>query len=167
VDPWLETVLRGGPAGSTVAEVDYDTYAEGEAVLGWLNAAIHLRARQESPDWRGFSHELLTTLQAALARRRAAIGHVKLLLSADGQQLVGNLTDADEPIALRGAVPATAPEAQMVLNARAELAPEPLEALVRQALPAAAGERIAVTIEHLQSLRPGRPQPTHRYPSPV
>jgi Ni2+-binding GTPase involved in maturation of urease and hydrogenase len=37
IDDWLESVLSGGPAGSRIAPVDYDRYANGEAALGWLN----------------------------------------------------------------------------------------------------------------------------------
>ena len=40
VDEWLGFVLDTQPAGQRIAEVDYDVYAEGEAVLGWLNAAV-------------------------------------------------------------------------------------------------------------------------------
>ncbi|UCE60540.1 MAG: MIP family channel protein, partial [Phycisphaerales bacterium] len=36
VDDWLQVVLTAGGAGKRVVDVDYDTYAEGEAVLGWL-----------------------------------------------------------------------------------------------------------------------------------
>jgi G3E family GTPase len=36
VDAWLIRILRGGAAGKHIVDVDYDRYAEGEAVLGWL-----------------------------------------------------------------------------------------------------------------------------------
>ena len=35
-------VLSGGSAGTHITEVDYDRYAHGEAVLGWLHAAVEL-----------------------------------------------------------------------------------------------------------------------------
>ena len=38
VREWLDEVLRAGTAGSHLAEVDYDLYADGEAAYGWLNA---------------------------------------------------------------------------------------------------------------------------------
>ena len=40
IDAWIDDVLAGGEAGSHVVDVDYDRYAEGEAVLGWLNAVL-------------------------------------------------------------------------------------------------------------------------------
>ncbi len=47
VDAWLRWVVEQlpadpHPAGRHVVEVDYDTYAAGEAALGWLNAAVVL-----------------------------------------------------------------------------------------------------------------------------
>ena len=39
VDAWLDFIGQGQPAGRRIAEVDYDTYAAGEAALGWMNAS--------------------------------------------------------------------------------------------------------------------------------
>ena len=39
-DSWLAFVRNGARTGQRIAEVDYDVYAEGEAVLGWLNARL-------------------------------------------------------------------------------------------------------------------------------
>ena len=50
IPAWLEWVQQGTPAGQKIADVDYDTYAEGEAVLGWLNASASLSPK-EPVDW--------------------------------------------------------------------------------------------------------------------
>ena len=47
VDAWLQSVAGQAstgqaPAGRHVVQVDYDTYAAGEAALGWLNASVTL-----------------------------------------------------------------------------------------------------------------------------
>ncbi|HVN79638.1 MAG TPA: hypothetical protein VMW38_11625 [Terriglobia bacterium] len=49
------------------AEVDYDVYAEGEAVLGWLNATITLRGKPT--EWNLFAGSLLRGLSLALIYR--------------------------------------------------------------------------------------------------
>ena len=66
VDQWLDAVLAPQQAGRTIAEVDYDVYAEGEAVLGWLNCEIQLAAPGEEVDWRAFCRDLLGGLQEAI-----------------------------------------------------------------------------------------------------
>ena len=64
VGEWLARMTAGGPAGGRIAEVNYDTYAEGEAALGWLNASIRLTPREGSPDWEGFCRGLMAFAKA-------------------------------------------------------------------------------------------------------
>ncbi|HUU22234.1 MAG TPA: aquaporin [Phycisphaerae bacterium] len=163
VDSWLDAMLAGGPAGRKIAEVDYDTYAEGEAVLGWLNARIELRSPAGPTDWRGFCQQLMESLKGQFARRAAQIGHVKVLLSTAEGSCVGNLTRTGGAVSLRGEAPGTSDRADLIVNARVEMAPEELEALVRQTLTALAGGGVAASVRGLSSFRPGRPHPTHRY----
>jgi MIP family channel proteins len=166
VDDWLQAVLAAGAtSGGRIAEVDYDTYAEGEAVLGWLNAAIDLTgtAGGEPPDWRAFCLGLMVGLGEDCRRRGVEVGHVKCLLTAGGGRLVANLTRTDGQVALRGEIPHSANRSALVLNARVQMPPEELESLVRARLRQAAGSGIAADVTHLRSLSPGRPNPTHRY----
>jgi hypothetical protein len=163
VGEWLARMTAGGPAGGRIAEVNYDTYAEGEAALGWLNASIRLTPREGSPDWEGFCRGLMESLRDAFRKRRAAVGHVKLILSAAGGRLLANVTSLEGPIDLRGSMAPRPGEASLVLNARVEMPPAELESAVRAALAGPAGEGPAVRIVHMQSLTPGRPRPTHRY----
>jgi hypothetical protein len=60
------------------------------------------------------------------------------------------------------------PAADVVVNARVAIDPGELESAARRAVSAAAqplGGRI--DFRQSQSLRPGRPTPTHRYPAAV
>jgi MIP family channel proteins len=187
VEEWLDAVQAGavggngaagavGAVGKKLLDIDYDIYAEGEAVLGWLNASVRLStgaAGQACPSasacacalpagWAGFCRTLLEGLREDFRRRGARVGHVKLLLSAGNEQCLANLTSTDGEVCVRGQA-GNAGRAELVLNARVEMSPEELEALVRRHLSAAAAGGVAAEIVHLQSLRPGRPRPTHRY----
>jgi hypothetical protein len=53
---------------------------------------------------------------------------------------------------------------QLIVNLRAEAAPETLEVALRESLNAAAAQlsSVAFRVEHLEHFRPGKPQPTHR-----
>ena len=164
VQEWLDAVLAGKDAGRRIAEVDYDVYAAGEAVLGWLNASIRLSAAGGGgADWRGFVTELMQELKAAFEARRADVAHVKLLLSAAGGHVAANLTRTGGQVLVQGSIPGLPLEASLVLNARVEMSPGALEAIVRSALAAARGTQVVARIEHLKSLSPGRPKPTYRY----
>jgi Ni2+-binding GTPase involved in maturation of urease and hydrogenase len=163
VDEWLAAVLAGGEAGRRIADVDYDIYAAGEAVLGWLNAAITLTSSDPEIDWRRYALSLIENLRQACVARRADVGHIKLIVTAPAGALVANLTRTHEEPQVRGEIGGAPAEVRMVLNARVAVPPEELERMVRAALAAAACTGTRIDVTHLQSLRPGRPQPTHRY----
>jgi len=162
VDEWLNSMQNGGPAGQRITEVDYDIYAEGEAVLGWLNATIMLTA-VELLDWRSFCEELLRRLQQAALKRAGEIAHVKLLLSTIAGQYAANLTRGGGKVAVRGAMADNPRSARLTVNARVEMDPEELRTLVIEALRGAADGKVDYAIEKIDCLSPGRPRPTHRY----
>ena len=43
-DALTELLDQDGAFGRKILDIDYDTYAEGEAELGWLNASVRLTA---------------------------------------------------------------------------------------------------------------------------
>jgi hypothetical protein len=141
--------------------MDYDIYAGGEAALGWLNAAVHLRATQ-TVDWRRFCEDLIGGIQAALRAEAAEIAHLKLRLTADRSSIVANLTSTTGRPSLQGAIPGNPQEALLLVNARARVEPERLKTTVQQCLAAAGGTGIRTTIDAMRCFAPSRPQPTHR-----
>jgi hypothetical protein len=58
---------------------------------------------------------------------------------------------------------------QLILNLRAEAAPDDLKAAVEATLSALAVPfpGVRARVEHLEHFRPGKPQPTHRLLSPA
>lgn len=163
VESWLNEVLATRAAGTHIVDVNYDTYAEGEAVLGWLNAEIRLSTIAGNVGWSTFCSDLLKGLRGTLGGMHARIGHVKLLLTAGGSHCIGNLTSQDSEPFVQGQIVGFPPQASLTLNARVEMPPEELERIVRDLLSKIAGERTRADILTLRCLRPGRPKPTHRY----
>jgi G3E family GTPase len=163
IDEWLSAVLGDTRGGSRIAEVDYDTYAEGEAVLGWLNAATTLSSKRSGTDWQAFAREFLEGLQDAFQARSAQVGHVKLILVSPPGRFVGNLTSTEGRVSVRADLAGSSPETRLVVNARVEMDPEELERVVRETLDRVAGVDVRVDFREVRSLRPGRPRPTHRY----
>jgi G3E family GTPase len=161
VDAWLEHLRQGQPAGRKIAAVDYDTYAAGEAALGWMNAAARLRAHGEL-DWQALAGQLLEAIRTDLCARGAAIAHVKLYLTAAGSHVAGNLTSNDGPLSVRGTIAPATREAALLINARVHDQPERLQATVENCVQAVAAGRVSATITQVRSFFPGRPQPTHR-----
>ena len=162
VDDWVSMLEQAGPAGRRVVAVDYDTYAEGEAVLGWLNATAQLSA-PEPTDWADFTNDLICGLWETLRDRGAEIAHLKLLVQAATGSLVANATTTAREPTLRGGLAGPTSEAVLVLNARVHMPPDELRTLVEDGLSRAAGDALEARVVHIQSLSPGRPEPKHRY----
>jgi len=169
VDDWLDRAMSDTPAGRSIADVDYDTYAEGEAVLGWFNAAVELRAVAD-PDWPAFCSDLMERLHDAFRHREAEVAHVKLRLASGGDWIQANLTsNRGRPVVgdWQGGGDRTSPDASLILNARVNLSPEKLQPVMESCLQAAAGQDVRATVSDLASFSPARPQPTHRFDTVV
>jgi len=160
IDEWLNEVMNRTDAGRRLAVVDYDIYAEGEAVLGWLNTTIELSG--EPTDWDTYAGKLMQHLSQEFDSRKASVGHVKMILEAGDDFLMANLTGLNNTLNFRGSA-GTSSEARLTLNARVEMPPEELEQIVRKALAAISKANLKSRIIALRSLSPGRPNPTFRF----
>lgn len=161
VDEWLDFLAEELPAGQHVAAVDYDAYADGEAALGWLNGSIQLRSNAAC-DWSRLSLKLATHLQDQLRALDAEIAHLKLRLTTGKGGVVVNLTAGNGTPVCRGQIPDEPAEAVLVINVRAHVDPQRLQAAVEHSL-TALGPKLAVAVSELRSFAPGRPQPTYRF----
>ena len=161
MDAWLDAVLSRDGAGAHLIEVDYDTYAEGEAVLGWLNATYELASGGDA-DWKVFASTLMDALGRAFDAIPATVGHVKLALHSGGPLLAANLTGTRETLEVRGGS-LRGKAAVLTLNARAQMTPEQLEGIVREQMANTCGAEIAAKTAAFRCLSPGYPKPTHRY----
>ncbi|MCE5184583.1 MAG: MIP family channel protein [Planctomycetaceae bacterium] len=166
LDDWLSDVLTETASGRQILDIDYDTYAEGEAVLGWLNARFKLSSKQAA-DWADFALKYMEAVKQQLQSRHAQIGHIKLFLAAGGNSISANLTSSDGPVLLtKNAGDFTANETEMTFNARVQIDPEELQQMCVEVM-TDRFPQISAQPSRVNSLRPGRPQPTYRYANTV
>ncbi|MBP3955243.1 cobalamin biosynthesis protein P47K [Gemmata sp. G18] len=163
-DALAELLDQTGAFGRKILDIDYDTYAEGEAELGWLNATARLTS--DAP----FDLDaLLTAILGDLATVCRALGgevaHLKLIGMDDASAFaVGNVISSDTAPKLSLPSGLRPREADLIVNARVAIDPAVLEAEVKRVVAvqcALAG--VIADFRTSQSLRPGRPVPTHRY----
>jgi G3E family GTPase len=153
-DAWLSEVQGASDAGTTIVPVDYDRYAHGEAVLGWLNATATVAP---NTDGKKLLSDFLTAFHTEIKKTSSEVGHVKAALNIGGKEWVGNLTSLNGSVDVRD-TEAKSGNAVLVLNARVQMSPEALEALVRNLL-----GTFKLSVTSLRCLMPGRPNPTHRF----
>lgn len=160
MEEWLEKVQNSTEAGKRLVKVDYDVYAEGEAVLGWLNSTIELSGNLV--DWDAFAHKLMQNLSNQFDVMGASVGHVKILLESGDKYLIANLTGTKSTLSFRQSA-GISNFARLTLNARVEMAPELLEAMVSKTLQEISEKTITQKVVAHRCLSPGRPNPTFRF----
>jgi Ni2+-binding GTPase involved in maturation of urease and hydrogenase/DNA-binding transcriptional ArsR family regulator len=165
LEPWFEILESETQTIGVPMEVDYDTYAEGEALLGWLNATIDLEVDDEI-DSAALLQSLAREIQARLLAAGAEVAHLKMTLSPAnafaGEVAVINLVRNDFSPEMGQELDEPIEGGQIILNLRAEGDPEQLEAIVRESIAAVQSADCRLALDHLERFRPGRPVPTHR-----
>ena len=163
LEAWFAYIADASQGAGSAMKVDYDTYAEGEALLGWFNATVALASADEV-DGNAVVLALMSAVQWRLGS--AEVAHLKMTLSPeDGSNEIAtaNLVSGDRAPELAQSLSDDLTHGQLVINLRAEADPELLRVAVEGALAeVAAAVRFSATINHRESFRPGRPVPTHR-----
>ncbi|GBC98874.1 Hydrogenase isoenzymes nickel incorporation protein HypB [bacterium HR17] len=167
VDEWLQMLMSDAPAGSHILrDLDYDTYAKGEAVLGWLNATVRLVGTPQF-NARQFAEQLMDELRTAVNARNAEVAHLKFLLTSGTGSLRAHLTKADAAPTFIGELNEVE-EATLVLNARVALSPEALGGITIQAiLSTAQAVGAEAEVLNVQSFSPPYPRPPYRLSEPI
>jgi Ni2+-binding GTPase involved in maturation of urease and hydrogenase len=163
LDAWFARLSSSMPSRHAM-EIDYDLYADGEALLGWLNATVRLSAPTLFD-----GNVLLRQIAAGVHERLGAdgieIAHFKMTLAPDtGDDLaVLNLVRNDGAPESPFRLADTLNDGELILNLRAEGEPERLKAVADQVLADVTGRQgITAIVEHIEHFKPGRPVPTHR-----
>ena len=144
--------------------VDYETYGEGEALLGWLNAALILKAREEVD-----GNQLLLDLAAGVQRRLVAdaceVAHLKMTLAPDdgsGELAVVNLTRSDGRPEAAQTLMDELESGELIVNLRAEADSEKLAVALNSALDELRPKVGELIVEHIEHFAPGKPEPEVR-----
>ena len=171
LDAWFDRVTAAEQIARAAMAVDYALYAEGEALLGWLNCTAQLEDRRPF-DANAVLKRLANQIQTRLQREGAEVAHLKMTFSSEeslGGIAVINLVRNDYVPEVSLALEEPVHSGQLVVNLRAEAAPEVLRDSVRSAVAVLAEHfgGLEARLQHLEHFRPGKPQPTHRLTTPV
>lgn len=166
LEDWFAILQSQEQVQYAAMAVDYEVYAEGEALLGWLNATVEVAPEREF-DANQFLESLAREVQSILLEHGAEIAHFKMTFSPDsglGDIAVINLVRNDFVPELSIRLEQPCGSGQIILNLRAEAAPETLAGSIQNALKklSASEPSIRTRLEHWEHFRPGKPVPTHR-----
>ena len=171
LEPWFARLLADTSQAAAIAEIDYDRYALGESLLGWLNAEVRIGAANATSDAEFDGNELLlailSQIREAIEASGHEIAHLKGTLAIEGdpyELAAANLVRTADAAHLSHRLSEPIDIGRLLVNLRAEADPADLERAVRAAVSACAAG-LPHEIIHLEHFRPGRPVPTHRIPA--
>ena len=165
LEPWFEAMLTGRSQAAAIADIDYDEYAYGESLLGWLNAEVVIgSADSDEYDGTALLVDLMQRIRHSLDELGHEIAHMKATLSVEGdpyELAAANLVRTADVPAVSHRLAEPVDIGRTLINLRAEASPEALKAAVEMSLDALRVDRPCEII-HLEHFRPGKPVPTHR-----
>ncbi|MEW4531329.1 GTP-binding protein [Maioricimonas sp. JC845] len=163
MDALEELLEQQGDFGRRILDIDYDTYAEGEAELGWLNSSLTVSA-EEAVSLDDLLLGIVQRLQGRLAENEAEAAHLKTIGLWEGFFGVANLISSDTAPELSLPSRCQVRDVDVIVNARVACDPALLQQLVEESVNEVCGSLGATaTFRQTQSFRPGRPVPTHRF----
>jgi G3E family GTPase len=170
LEAWFERTINDEAQSGAAMDVDYDLYAEGEALLGWMNCTLQLSSDKDV-DGNALLIQLASDIQSQLREANLEIAHLKMTLTPDeglNEIAVLNLVHNEGRAELSHSLQGLLQRGQLIINLRAEGDPETLSEVTSQAIINCAGQsQVQLNVEHREHFRPVRPVPTHRLSSPV
>lgn len=171
LEPWFDAVMSGEMNVQRFLEIDYDRYGEGEALLGWLNCTVEITvpdSREEGEfDGNALLNKVAARVQASLIEAGAEVAHLKMTLTPQGDPYeiaAVNLVQGEGKPEQSHRLMEPLDDGELLLNLRAEAAPEILEQATKAALHEVLTLEfgLAHKVAHIEHFRPGYPTPTHR-----
>ena len=129
---WLDEVANRQGSGKKILDIDYDKYAHGEAVLGWLNGTVSVTSSKPAY-WDTLLKDIMNGLAKAVKKEKLRVGHIKVIAENGPQYAVGNITGDAATLQLRGTA-GTGENLKLIVNARVETTPEHLNDIVKDVL---------------------------------
>lgn len=167
LEEWFKFLEAEGEFGRNILEVDYNIYAEGEAMLGWLNVTVDISSDNF------FSVDeviliLLKTLKTNLSKLNAEPAHLKVLCKTDREVGIANLVSNVAIPRLSRQTSQQITSGRFIINARVQMEPDSLHQQVEEALHSLCQTHgLNAQVNSIERFKQGRPVPVYRYDKPV
>ena len=152
---WMETLDSDSRAAKLESlEIDYDTYAQGEARLAWLDQSMEVSGENALQG----TEYLINEIYHKTVAQGYNIGHLKFLI--DGETKV-SFTNNFQAAAQLNILPTSS--VNLLLNMRVESTPEEVQHLIREACKTIESQYDYKLMLHQEAaFQPGYPKPVFR-----
>jgi G3E family GTPase len=164
LDKLLRIITEGShqPRPTITKEINYDTYATAEAVLGWFNG-IYKVSSDRPLEVDRFMRDMLMEINRRVRESKGVIAHAKMRISTKEGSAKASLVISNESVGITGEVPPPSKEMDVILNIRAEIDPIAVTNIAKASLEAVCSKYNARHADWAStSFRPGYPKPYYR-----
>ncbi len=156
VTAWLTELSQSEATPGLSPDVNYDLYAAGEAMMGWLDMDILVKS--DRSDAGSVARELIATIGSRIRTWEYPVGHIKWLI--DDREKI-SLTATDSRFHFPELPAAT--QVKLLLNARVQTLPAKLTDIVNGSMTSVAADTGAqISAASHSAFQPGYPRPEHR-----
>jgi G3E family GTPase len=162
MEQWLGLISGTEARLDHTLDIDYETYADAEAGLGWLNS-FSVVSSENGIDMNVLAADILEGIRAQLVKDHFEIAHLKIYAIAETDWMKVSLTSIlDEPDFNRKAS-VKASKASLIVNARINISPERLRPLVEDTLVSCC-KKIGASLseQRTECFSPSKPKPKYR-----
>jgi len=162
IETWVDKILGDVSVGQRTLDIDYKTYARAEAYLGWLNFRTSLKAKMPV-DWNCFLKELIENTRCILKNKKSEIAHLKAYCISQDDWAKVSLISVYEDMDFSRNMEKPSDEVQLIINARVNMDPQNLEAVIMDALNKyKASMNLEMYNSQLECFSPKEPKPKYR-----
>jgi hypothetical protein len=166
LEKWFEKILTSDPLSRQAIKMDYEIYAQGEALLSWLNCMVKLSSRKYFKSSEALMI-IASSIQGSLRGEGVELLHLKMTLNSDDNPAdlaAINLCGNDYVPELSHELPEPIDSGELIINMRAEADPRLLNTAVNRAVIEAVEKTptLFARMERSEHFRPRKPEPTHR-----
>lgn len=164
LEEYFSDLMSFSASPDNLMEVDYECYAEGEAMLGWLNLTAACQPKKnERNELQKWLQSLCENISQHLEDDGAVIAHLKMSIEFEGNRWRANkVMNEDEVVVYREACHPSAFQSypKLIINLRAQGLGERFKEAVESLLQT--DETFDIEIDYLEAFQPAKPMPTQR-----
>ena len=162
IKQWLQSLDQFSMhTARTSLELDYDIYAEGEAMLAWLDESLDIHTTDHTAYQ--VALKIIDEIEVDIRAHGYTIGHLKFLID-DGktqQKISRTMIEQGEQVVLSH--PLATNTVSMLINARVQTEASALKEAIHEVIETIAAQTNSrILVKKLSSFQPAYPKPTYR-----
>lgn len=159
---WVLTLLRFDLLNERMTlDLDYDLYAKGEAILGWLDQRILIETKDYSAS--SVARQLMSTIYTKIKDENYPVAHLKFLCDDGSKKSKISYTALDEVSKEIFLIDHRTNKISVLINARIQVDSSQLEQIVSGAIQQITHQTGSkMTVDRKAAFQPAYPKPVHR-----